>query len=82
MGLPSAGCKDELGGLDGAVDKFNMRLEEKMRPEAAKEAEIVRCEKAEREGRALREAGQTRIFAKVVAVACSLFTGIRVPVNR
>ncbi|MGV3633531.1 MAG: methyl-accepting chemotaxis protein [Pseudorhodoplanes sp.] len=65
--LPGVGRKDEIGGIAGAVDEFKMRLAEKMRLEAEKEAEIARREQAERDERARREAEQARIVAEVVA---------------
>jgi methyl-accepting chemotaxis protein len=65
--LPGVGRKDEIGGIAGAVDEFKIRLAEKMRLEAEKEAEIARREQAEREERARREAEQARIVAEVVA---------------
>jgi methyl-accepting chemotaxis protein len=65
--LPGVGRKDEIGGIAGAVDEFKVRLAEKMRLEAEKEAEIARREQAEREERARREAEQARIVAEVVA---------------
>ena len=65
--LPGVGRKDEIGGIAGAVDEFKMRLAEKMRMEAEKEAEIARREQAERDERARREAEQARVVAEVVA---------------
>jgi methyl-accepting chemotaxis protein len=65
--LPGVGRKDEIGDIAGAVDEFKMRLAEKMRLEAEKEAEIARREQAERDERARREAEQARIVAEVVA---------------
>ena len=65
--LPGVGRKDEIGGIAGAVDEFKMRLAEKMRMEAEREAEIARREQAERDERARREAEQARIVAEVVA---------------
>jgi methyl-accepting chemotaxis protein len=65
--LPGVGRKDEIGGIAGAVDEFKMRLAEKMRLEAEKEAEIARREQEERDERARREAEQARIVAEVVA---------------
>jgi methyl-accepting chemotaxis protein len=65
--LPGVGRKDEIGGIAGAVDEFKMKLAEKIRLEAEKEAEIARREQAEREERARREAEQARIVAEVVA---------------
>jgi methyl-accepting chemotaxis protein len=64
--LPGVGRKDEIGGIAGAVDEFKMRLAEKMRMEAEKEAEIARREQAGRDERARREAEQARIVAEVV----------------
>jgi methyl-accepting chemotaxis protein len=65
--LPGVGRKDEIGGIAGAVDEFKMRLAEKMRMEAEREAEIARREQAERDERARLEAEQARIVAEVVA---------------
>ncbi len=65
--LPGVGRRDEIGGIAGAVDEFKIRLAEKMRLEAEKEAEIARREQTEREERAQREAEQARMVAEVVA---------------
>jgi methyl-accepting chemotaxis protein len=65
--LPGVGRKDEIGGIAGAVDEFKMRLAEKMRMEAEREAEVARREQAERDERARLEAEQARIVAEVVA---------------
>jgi methyl-accepting chemotaxis protein len=67
MALPGVGRKDEIGDIARAVDAFKIKLEEKMRLDAEKEAEVARREQAVREERARRDAETAAMVANVVA---------------